>query len=659
MLHTRFAGTGRASDRDPAHPAPGGGLGVRGLSRRGDAAEREAEDLADRALGVSAAERAASPGAPGPIDSRPGGAVTPPAGRGLTSAERERFEPSLGGADFSRVRVHDDHQARQAAHDAGALAFAVGDRVVWGASAAPDSEVGRPILTHELAHIAAGHTAAAPGTIFRQEAPDAAVLPTQEQQERIVEIYNPQQSQGQTPEVADPAAFKAAMVALGATLRAASLPSAQAVQASPVVLSETDLTDVTAIAEEEVRRDVGEALPPGADTAAVRSRIQYIPTDPGTAPAAGEATLSADELARLDLSIVRVKISQSAAAQTLIDDHNVLTGGRDSALFEEVLTAIVAAAPADWRTIALSARGFNSRTATLVQRRIVQESGESVSDARRRGRWLNLGTSIHEMLHAVTHPTFSTTVRGLERDDFAVEGFTEFFTRRIYADVVSRVASDPALRLRIEGAPGPAITPPPRTSYSAFFATTNTIFSLLNSNLENMRQAYFNGRVEFIGLGSWNEIRAGLPTERGSLIGAAVLLESVGGSLQGRPLVRASYGHLLWGRSGSFQVDLRGGGGITYMSEGQRLGIGPEASLTLRGSHLFVSGGALVQGSAAVSGPAELNLDTLLRIEAGAQIGRFQVGPTLELLVPITNRDAADRGNRVFFGLGASFVFGK
>ena len=81
-------------------------------------------------------------------------------------------------------------------------------------------------------------------------------------------------------------------------------------------------------------------------------------------------------------------------------------------------------------------------------------------------------------------------------------------------------------------------------------------------------------------------------------------------------------------------------------------------SLGLRGSHLFVEGGALLEGSAAATGPALPRLDALLRVEAGAQIGRFQVGPTLGVLVPVTNRAAAERSTRVFFGLGASFVFG-
>ena len=187
-----------------------------------------------------------------------------------------------------------------------------------------------------------------------------------------------------------------------------------------------------------------------------------------------------------------------------------------------------------------------------------------------------------------------------------------------------------------------------------------SIFDLLGDNIENMRQAYFGGHVEYLGLGSWNALAHDLPLQRANAIGAAVLLEAPGGTLApGHALVRADYGHLIWGYSGSVQVDLRVGGGLTYLSEGQRLGIGPEASLTLRGSHLFLEGGATFLGSIAASGPVAPRLDTLLGVSAGVQIGRLQVGPSLQVLLPITDRPAAERGTRVFGGLGASFLFGQ
>ena len=58
------------------------------------------------------------------------------------------------GFDFSRVRVHRDDAAAQSAHGIGALAYTVGDHVVFGAGQyAPTSTRGRRVLAHELTHV--------------------------------------------------------------------------------------------------------------------------------------------------------------------------------------------------------------------------------------------------------------------------------------------------------------------------------------------------------------------------------------------------------------------------------------------------------------------------------------------------------------------------
>ncbi|HWM94169.1 MAG TPA: DUF4157 domain-containing protein [Thermoanaerobaculia bacterium] len=599
-------------------------------------------------------------GAARAISSSPAGEPTPTGGRALSAESRAFFEPRFG-ADFSRVRVFSDEQAGAAARSAGALAYTLGRQIVWGAPAAPESRAARPILAHELAHVAANHTAAEPSTGFRLPA-DPAVLPTASQREDVLEIFNRRQSEdSKIDPVTDPDAFIAALKARARILRASRLSNASAVQSSPVRLGTSDLTDVVAIAEREIRAVFSSYLATKVDLSGVRARIRYFPADPGTAPAADEATLSADTIEGLSLAAIRVGVSQDAAAQKIIEDHRVIPGGRDDALYQRALKAILDEKPDEWRKIGLSVRGVNGEDLTLIQRRIVPASGESLAQAQRRGRWMNLGTAIHEMLHAVTHPGFSDAVRGTEQGDLGVEGFTEFFTRALYEEIQARAASDPDLRLQIEGTPGPAFTPPPRTSYTDFFTEVKDILDKLGGNEENLRQAYFKGKVEYIGLGHWNELSRGLPTARRHDLGAAVLLQTKEGSLTGRPFARANYGYLLWGRSGAVQVDLRGGAGITFLGEGQRLGLGPELSLTLRGKNLFLTGGALLQGSASLAGSegGGLRADTVFRVAAGAQIGRLHVGPGVDVLVPINEPDAARKGARVFAGIGASFVFGK
>jgi GH24 family phage-related lysozyme (muramidase) len=75
-------------------------------------------------------------------------------GRGLPLPEsvRSYFEPRFG-YDFGDVRVHTDATAAEAARSINALAFTLGEHVVFGAGGySPDSTNGRYLLAHELAH---------------------------------------------------------------------------------------------------------------------------------------------------------------------------------------------------------------------------------------------------------------------------------------------------------------------------------------------------------------------------------------------------------------------------------------------------------------------------------------------------------------------------
>ncbi len=73
-------------------------------------------------------------------------------GQALDSAARAFFEPRFG-ADFSRVRIHTDASAAASARSVNALAYTVGNNVVFGAG---QYDVGsgdkRRLLAHELAH---------------------------------------------------------------------------------------------------------------------------------------------------------------------------------------------------------------------------------------------------------------------------------------------------------------------------------------------------------------------------------------------------------------------------------------------------------------------------------------------------------------------------
>ncbi|MBO9713886.1 DUF4157 domain-containing protein [Sphingomonas sp.] len=74
------------------------------------------------------------------------------AGRPLDAATRSGFESGFG-RDFSRVRVHDDAHAHDAARALDARAYAAGDHLVFGAGQyQPETATGRALIAHELAH---------------------------------------------------------------------------------------------------------------------------------------------------------------------------------------------------------------------------------------------------------------------------------------------------------------------------------------------------------------------------------------------------------------------------------------------------------------------------------------------------------------------------
>ncbi len=71
----------------------------------------------------------------------------------LDARTREFFEPRFGH-DFSRVRVSADAHAAKSAHSVGALAYTVGDRIVFGSGQyAPGTDSGKRLIAHELAHV--------------------------------------------------------------------------------------------------------------------------------------------------------------------------------------------------------------------------------------------------------------------------------------------------------------------------------------------------------------------------------------------------------------------------------------------------------------------------------------------------------------------------
>ncbi len=73
-------------------------------------------------------------------------------GQPLDEGVRRRLEPHFGRS-FDRVRVHSDPQAAESARSVQALAYTVGEHVVFGEGRyAPGTDAGQRLIAHELAH---------------------------------------------------------------------------------------------------------------------------------------------------------------------------------------------------------------------------------------------------------------------------------------------------------------------------------------------------------------------------------------------------------------------------------------------------------------------------------------------------------------------------
>ena len=197
--------TGRTLKAEPRRassfdPAPAGNQAMlrmfaaqRGLQakpaidRPGDAYEQEADRVADRVTGGSAAEcGGGSTMASAPVqvqrtwDGAGDGIAVADAGTRSTGSALPRETRALMearfGADFSAVRVHADAGAAVEAGMLGARAFTRGRDIVFGEAAyQPGTAPGRRLLAHELAHVVQQRRGgAASGVVQRQAAEGGA-----------------------------------------------------------------------------------------------------------------------------------------------------------------------------------------------------------------------------------------------------------------------------------------------------------------------------------------------------------------------------------------------------------------------------------------------------------------------------------------------------
>jgi hypothetical protein len=132
------------------------------VGRSDDTAESEAHGLAERLVG--GAKAPCSCGGTCAACHRGGAAGNAPRANGarpgepLALGQREPFERRLG-MPLGGVRIHRDSQTAALAEGLGARAFALGGDIGFGAGQyAPETQSGRRLLAHELAHVSLGHS---------------------------------------------------------------------------------------------------------------------------------------------------------------------------------------------------------------------------------------------------------------------------------------------------------------------------------------------------------------------------------------------------------------------------------------------------------------------------------------------------------------------
>ena len=164
-----------------------------------DPLEREADRVADQVLAApTSAEANVAPPSIQRFTGQPDSAADVATGsveQTLASPGRPldaALQQDMGrrfGHDFARVRVHADRQAAASARSVNALAYTVGQNIVFGAGQyAPTSAPGRKLLAHELTHVLQQAGTSGMPIVQKQEAPTATTDPQQEESKSQVKL---------------------------------------------------------------------------------------------------------------------------------------------------------------------------------------------------------------------------------------------------------------------------------------------------------------------------------------------------------------------------------------------------------------------------------------------------------------------------------------
>jgi hypothetical protein len=406
------------------------------------------------------------------------------AGAPLDREAREFFEPRFGH-DFSQVRVFADERASMSARSVNALAYAVGNNLVFGSGKyEPHTIEGRHLLAHELAHV----IQQAPG-LNRQEGtiPSGPFQVGSDRARQYVPQLRPRVPVAPdippppvpAPELTPPATCPSTTDARR-DVRASDIAGqvetrmqreinlGRSLAGAGTVVQQTPAMRQTA--DRAIRAEFGSLLPSGRNFTAPASVTTATPTQ-----------------------FSELRIPDSAAAQNRIGEVALEPSSRDRVHI--VLNDLCITDPAnpilqsEVAAVIFARQGLSfvrEYERTRIGGQTSYPSGGAFSphvDLPSESR--NMGHIIvHEAIHFYVHENYDRAASSSPVSQQLFEGGAEFLARQV---INQRLGSDPAFHINT-------------STYADEFAYVRDNLVVNRGGLGTFTQAYFQGRVDLIGL---------------------------------------------------------------------------------------------------------------------------------------------------------------
>lgn len=387
--------------------------------------------------------------------------------RPLDPSLRSFFEPQFGH-DFSKVRVHSDPVAEQSAREVNAHAYTIRNDIVFAKDQfAPETARGRQLIAHELSHVVQqSRSGTRPGQILRK--PADAHYPSEEEQKEIQKLLK---REFKTTRVVT-SSTGTTTVSKGRVLKPEEIKQLAARLEGPFVdelnkldrsssgggtLGKTEAFDLVKKAREDILKEFG------SYTRQTLTLTQDAAISDAARKAAGQV-----------LVVLGDPDAGRALARTILDTHceDCATALED--VDENSKNAFITF---------FMVTVFPKYEAQLKRVADKVVPGKHTEDAKITLRLKNddfYKTAVHELVHQLAHPAFSAAFMDQRN---IIEGFTDYFAHEIYGDKVDKGYEKVVEKIQkvraVMGGPFQFVSD--------------------ETGEESLRQAYFMGKLEYIG----------------------------------------------------------------------------------------------------------------------------------------------------------------